>query len=127
MTRALFLDEYVDGGVAMVVNPIFLEVLASPRFFNKPTDEAKVKRLQEKLVPLFTHLDESIGTREFFVGDALTVADIAVASSLIAYRHTGFVVDEALHPNLHRYGEAIIERPTISGIYAAEVAKFAGD
>ena len=127
MAEALFLEEFADSAVAMSVAAVFLEIFAAPRFFDRPTDDAKVKRELEKLEPLFAHLDGVLGSREFFVGDAFSLADVAVASPLIAFRHTGHEISADLHPNLRRYADAIVERPTIAAIFAEEVAKYGGN
>lgn len=127
MARALFLEEYADSALAMSIAAIFLEIFASPRFFDKPTDEQKVKRELGKLQPLFAHLDATVGEREFLVGDAFSIADVAVASPLVAFRHTGYEVDADLYPRLRRYADAIITRPTIAKILAEEVEKFGGN
>ena len=42
---------------------------------------------------------------EYLVGDSLTVADIAVASQLVNFRHGGETVDAGRYPNLAAHTE----------------------
>ena len=125
--RALFLEEFADSALSMAIATIFLEKFAAPLVLGKPTNEELVaKVLAKDLPPLFAHLDETIGTREFLAGDRFTVADAAVASPLCNFRHTGVAIDADTFPNLRRYADRIITRPTIARLFAAEVAEYGG-
>jgi glutathione S-transferase len=126
--RALFLEEFADSAFSMAIATIFLEKFAAPLVLGKPTNEELVgKVLDRDLPPLFAHLDETIGHRDFMVGDSLTVADVAIASPLSNFRHTGLEIDASSYPNLRRYADAIVTRPTIAKLFAAEVAEYGGN
>ena len=67
----------------------------------KPTDEALVQSaLNEKLPPLFDYLEDYLGDNEFFVGESLTLADIAVSCQLMNMEHGGEQLDESRWPKL---------------------------
>jgi glutathione S-transferase len=48
------------------------------------------------------YLDRQI-TGKFLVGDAMTLADIAIVSNFIVYQYLGFEIDSAWYPNLAGY------------------------
>jgi len=126
--RALFLEEFADSAFSMGIAQIFLEQFAAPLFMNRATDQAVVeKALHKTLPPLFAHLDQTIGARPFMVGETFSIADIAIASPLNNLRHTGIPIDAETYPNLRRYADQIITRPSVAGIFAAEVAEYGGE
>ena len=126
--RALFLEEFADSALSMAIATVFLEKFAAPLVLGRATNEELVaKVLAKEIPPLFAHLDETVADREYIVGDDLTVADLAVASPLSNFRHTGVEIDAATYPNLRRYADAIIKRPTIAKLFAAEVAEYGGN
>ncbi len=124
--RAAFLEEFADDALSATIATVFLQKVAYPLVLGQPTNEKVVGKALERLPGLFGHLDETIGKRDFMVGDSLTIADIAIASPLINYRHTGLEVDGDAHPNFKRYADAIINRPTIAEIFAEEVSIYGG-
>jgi glutathione S-transferase len=92
--RALWLEEYSDGGVVPVGGPkIFLQLVLRPLMTQKPVDEATEaaaqKCVDEELPAFFDYYESQLGDREFLVGDRLTIADIAVASPFVNMRHAG--------------------------------------
>ena len=68
--RALWFEEYGDGGLSPIVGPkIFFQKIAGPAFFKTPTDEAVVnKAINEELPPLFDYLEGQLGTGDWLVG-----------------------------------------------------------
>jgi len=128
LARALFLEEFADSALTMAIATIFLEQFAAPLVMGRPTDEELVgKVLAKQIPPLFAHVNETIGDREFMVGDTFTVADVAIASPLCNLRHTGIEIDSGAYPNLRRYADAMITRPTIAKLFAAEIAEYGGN
>jgi len=126
--KALFLEEYVDSALAPTIATIFIEKFAAPIAMNRPTNEPLVeKMLSEKLPPLFTHLDNEIGESEYLVDGLFTVADIALASSLCNLRHAGIEISEEQYPNLRRYADQILSRPTIQTQFNSEVDQYGGN
>jgi glutathione S-transferase len=123
--RALFLEEYGDGGVVPAAGPVFFQRIIGPRLMGQPTDEALVKdHLENKLPPLMKWLDEQIGNREYLVGNAFTVADIGVLSPFVNLMHAGEKVDAARYPNLARYLGKMFQRPSVEALIKEEQAFF---
>ncbi|MGE6462154.1 glutathione S-transferase family protein [Pseudoalteromonas tetraodonis] len=96
-----WLEKYADYELAPFATfTVFQQRIIAPTM-QKPTDEALVQSaLNEKLPPLFDYLEDYLGDNEFFVGESLTLADIAVSCQLMNMEHGGEQLDESRWPNL---------------------------
>lgn len=121
--RALFLEEYADSAlVAGLAAPFFHRIVA-PMFLNQKPDEAAIQNaLEVVLPPLLAWLDAEIGSRRFFVGDRLSVADIAIASPFVNFMHGGESIDAAKYPNLSRFLREMHARPSFKALIDEETA-----
>ncbi len=121
--RTIWFDEFADTilfacGAAMFFNRVVL-----PRFLGRDGDLAAADKAErETLPPLLDYLEGVIPDSGFLVGDALTLADLAVASPFANIRHCGVEIDPALYPKVVRYTEAILSRPSFAGVIARETA-----
>jgi len=124
--RALWFEEYGDGGMTPVIGPkIFFQRFINPRFFGKPTDEAVVsKAIDEELPPLFDYLERELGDREFMVGRSFTIGDIGLGTPLVNLRHAGVRVDPKRWPKLAAYVERIHGRPSFKSLIDEETAMY---
>lgn len=120
--RALWFEEYADGGMVTVVGPkIFFQKFVAPRFFNRATDEAMVqKAIDEELPLLFDYLEGEVGDREFLVGDAFSIADIGVSTQFVNLRHVGVSVDPGRWPKLATYVARMHARPSFKDLIEEE-------
>jgi glutathione S-transferase len=100
--RALWLEEFVDGGLAPhVLGGLLLQRVFAQRFLNRAPDEALIQRtLQQELPPKLAYLERNVAT-DFLVGDQLSIADITVASMLINFHYAGERLQG--YPKLDRY------------------------
>ncbi len=64
--------------------------------------------------PLLAMLDAHLATREWMLGDHLTVADIPIACEM--HRWWGTPLAHASHPNLRRWYDAMLARPSSRGV-----------
>lgn len=112
--RALWFEEYGDGGLAPIMGPkIFFQKIAGPAFFKTPTDEAVVnKAINEELPPLFDYLEAQLGTGDWLVGRSFSVADIGVATQFAQARLAGVSSDAKRWPKLAAYVERALARPS---------------
>lgn len=80
--RALWFEEYGDGGLAPIIGAkIFFQKIAGPLFFKQPTDEAVVsKAINEELPPLLDYLESQLGNGDWLVGRNFSIADIGIAT-----------------------------------------------
>src|SRR5262249_20266554 len=103
--RAAWLEEYMDGGVVPHAGPgVFRPLALQPVLTQKPADDAAIaaaeKVLTEHVHPLMAYLEDQLGENEYFVGNRLTIADIAVASPFVNLRHAGYPPEAAQFPRL---------------------------
>ena len=96
-----WLEKYADYELAPLATfTVFQQRIIAPTM-KKQTDEALVQSaLNEKLPPLFDYLEDYLGNNEFFVGNSLTLADIAVSCQLMNMEHGGEQLDESRWPKL---------------------------
>ena len=123
--RALWFEEYADGGLVSVIGPkIFFQKMVAPKFFNQKTDEAVVqKALEEELPPMFDYLESELKEGAVsLVGDGkqLTVGDIAIGSMFVNLFHCGYGIDTKRWPKLAKYVAALHERPSFRALIAED-------
>ena len=121
--RALWFEEYADGGLLTIIGPkIFFQKIVAPRFFNQKTDEAVVKKaVEEELPPMLDYLESQLAPgASTLVGKQFTVGDIGVASQFVNLSHAGYGVDTKRWPKLAAYLAAVHERPSFRPLIAEE-------
>jgi glutathione S-transferase len=115
--RAVWFEEFADGGLMPGAVPFFQQRVLQPLFFKKPGDESLVqKAATEILPPLFDYLEAELGNDDYLVGNRFTVADLAVGSIFVNYRHGKGEIDARRWPKLAAYVERIHSRPSFKGL-----------
>jgi glutathione S-transferase len=111
LARALWIEEYVDGGLAShVLRGVLMQRVFAPKFLGQPTDEALVRKsLTEMIPPRLAYLEDAL-QGDWFAGGAFSIADIAVASILINYHYAAEQIDVRAHPKLHRFLRRALSR-----------------
>jgi glutathione S-transferase len=119
--RALWLEEYVDGGLAPhVLRGLLMQRVFAPKFLKQPPDEELIKKsLTEMIPPRLAYLEETL-QGEYFAGDAFSIADIAVASILINFHYAGESVSTKAHPKLHRFLRTTLKRSCFAEAFKIE-------
>jgi glutathione S-transferase len=111
--RALWFEEFADGGLITGGAPFFQQRVLAPLFFKTEPDESLVeKAANETLPPLFDYLEQELGDAEFLVGNRLTVGDVAVGSVLVNYAHGKGEVDAKRWPKTAAYVGRMHARPS---------------
>ncbi|MEM7779381.1 MAG: glutathione S-transferase family protein [Pseudomonadota bacterium] len=113
--RALFIEEYADSviGPTMgggIFRPIFFSLLQG----KEPDLDTATKVWTEDAPPALDYLESALGDEEFFVGDSLSIADIAVSC---CFMQGELVAETPLDdwPNLAAHLERMKARPSIAG------------
>lgn len=121
--RALWFEEFGDGGMVPVVGPkIFFKKIVGPRFFNQPCNDAEVQEsIDKELPPLFDYLESQL-QGDFLVGQQLTIADIGVATQFVNLQHAGVRPDAKRWPKLAAYVARMLARPSFAALIAEEAA-----
>lgn len=119
--RAVWLEEFADGGLAPATGAVFQERVLAPIFFKREVDEARVeKALTETIPPLFDYLERELGDAEWLVAGRFSVADVAVASQLVNFAHGGGEVDAARWPCLAAWAARTHARPSFKALIEEE-------
>ena len=115
--RAIWYEEFADAGLINGAVAFFQQRVLQPLFFKKPGDEALVqKAANETLPPLFDYLEQELGGNDYLVGNRFTIADLAVGSILVNFRHGKGEIDAKRWPKLAAYVERIHARPSFKGL-----------
>jgi len=110
--QTLWIEEYCDGNIAPNVIALFHQKVLGPAIHKRATEQAVVDDVVNvKLPPQWDYL-ESLLHGEYFVGNALTVADITIASELLIYHYLGFRLDAARYPKLNAHFKRMLCRPS---------------
>ncbi len=114
--RALWFEEYGDGGLAPIIGTkIFFQKIAGPAFFKQPTDEAVVsKAINEELPPLLDYLESQLGNGDWLVGRSFSVADIGIATQFAQGSLYGVSPEAKRWPKLAAYVDRALARPSFA-------------
>ena len=118
--RALWLEEFVDGGLAPhVLHGLLMQRVFAPRFLNRAPDRALIQRsLTQELPPKLAYLERQVAG-DYLVGESFSIADITLASMLINYHFAGERLRE--YPRLERYLYTLLQRPCFQQAFAVEL------
>lgn len=106
--RTLWFEKYADYELgANCTFAVFRNRIVMP-LLGKEGDQQQVDNALNNTLPaLFDYLDQELADKEYLAGQRLTVADIALASQLVNFRHAGETVNAARHPNLAAHAQRI--------------------
>jgi len=120
--RALWLEEFADTRLREVTVPYFAEHVVKPLFRGMPADEQVLAAIAPGCEAALDHLERELGGRPFFVGDDLTVADIAIGAQLLTWQQGGGELQSARWPGLAAHMARLVARPAWAPILAEERA-----
>ncbi|HTO54216.1 MAG TPA: glutathione S-transferase family protein [Myxococcota bacterium] len=123
--RATWLEEFMDGGVVPHAGGgIFRPLALMPVLTQKAPEPAAIaaaeKILHEEVYPLLGYLEAQLGNNSHFVGNRLSIADIAVASPFVNLRHAGYPPDAARFPKLAQFVERMHGSPAFKACIEEE-------
>jgi len=121
--RALWYEEYADSQMASTIGGgLFFQRVIKLLMRQKPDEEVCKVTLTEKIPPIFDYLEKEVGDREFLMGKAFSIADIAVATMIVNFEHAGEAVDAGRWPKLAAYIKRIHARPSFKALIDEEQA-----
>ncbi len=124
--QTLWFEEYSDGTIFReLIHGLFYNKVIRPKILNQPGDALAIDAILHKTVPdVFGYLEKSLGGGHL-VGNAFTLADIALVSNLINFHYLGYAID-ARFPKLATYFVRMIEHPSVAAALKAEQGAAAG-
>ena len=118
--RAEWIEEYVDGGLVPIAGPgVFRPLVLLPSLMGQePDEEGAQKVIDEELPAFFDYLDAQLGDQEFFVGNAISIADITVASGFVNLRLAGVRPEASRWPKLNDFLKRMHGRDSFDQVIA---------
>ncbi len=111
--QALWLEEYADTLLAARIGFGLLRTLISaPQKGEAPGLEQARKTVHKDLPPLLDYLEQTLGTRQWFVAEQFGIADIALGAQLMGLVVTRVGIDANRWPNLKRFTDDLFARPS---------------
>jgi glutathione S-transferase len=126
--RALWFEEYGDGGLAPIVGgKVFFPKVIAPRFFKQEPNLAEIQKVVDtELPPMFDYLEGELGNNDYLVGNKFSIADIGIATQFVNFMLAGYSVDATRWPKLVAYLNRIHSRPSFKAVIDKEKAAFGG-
>jgi len=121
--RAGWVEEYADTKLIENCAGLFQQRFLFPRMFNRPTDQAIVDNiLANGMPPVLAYLESLAPASGYFIGNALSIADIAVTTAFLQAQYGDFQVDGSKYPKLAGYLKGAFASPIVTGRMAKERA-----
>ena len=109
--RTVWFDEFADTILFDCGRKMFFNRIVAPRFLKREGDLAAADKAESvELPPILDYLERVVPDEGYLVGDGLTLADIAVASPFVNFRHLNLEI--GARPRLQAYVERILDRPS---------------
>ena len=125
--KTVWYEEFADTILIACGAKIFFNRIVAPRFMGRPGDlEAAEQAELNDLPPILDYLEKTVpGDGGYLVGEALTLADIAVAGPFANFRHTQTRVCPEKYPHTVAYVDRILSRPSFTQWLERETAMLA--
>ncbi|HEY4071174.1 MAG TPA: glutathione S-transferase family protein [Sphingomicrobium sp.] len=122
--KTIWFEEFADTIVVTCGAKIFFNLIVAPRFLGLPGDPEAARQAElNDLPPVLDYLEKVVPDGDgYLVGDALTLADIAVAGPFANFRHTNTRVDPGRYPRTVAYVDRILARPSLAPWIEREAA-----
>lgn len=110
--QVAWLEEYADTELALPIGMKVFRPILFPRFSGRDSDIETARRTyREELLSRFDYLEQTLGGKQFFVGDRLSLADIAVGAQMVQLDLVAGIVDEERWPFLAQHTLAMKSHP----------------
>ncbi len=116
LARARWIEEYVDGGVIPVTGPrVFFELVVKPLLGQKSDEAAAKKVVDEELPAYFDYLEAEL-EGDYYIGDQLSIADIAVGNLFVNLRLCGVKPDPSRWKKLAAFVDRMHARASFKAV-----------
>ena len=121
--RAIWFEEMADTILFTAGQRIFFNRVVAPKLLKRTGDLTSAQEAQDTLLPpVFAYLESVAPAEGFLVGNALSIADIAVASMLVNMTYCNAAPDPAAYPRLAAFLARMMARPGFAGALASDRA-----
>ncbi len=122
--RAVWFEEFADTIMNQVTFHCFFNRIVAPIFLKQKGDEALAVKGETELLPPILNYLESVAPAQcgFLVGNAISVADISVASMFVNFAHARCAVDKGQYPRTYAWVDSILGRPSFAPVIETEIS-----
>lgn len=112
--RARWFEQYSDVELTRVgYRKVFVECVVKPLVLKQAADDAVVAQaLTTELPPLLAYLDGVMREQDWLAGESFSMADVAVATQLLALEMAGHALSGDHYPHLAKHFQRVIARPS---------------
>jgi len=107
--RMVWFDQFADNFLGIAECKVVTNLVVKPMRHEETDLHVVQSAVNDELPPLFNYLESQI-TGPFLVGEALSLADLAVASPFASLKLAGYTLEQARWPRLLAYVEKILGR-----------------
>jgi glutathione S-transferase len=119
--NARWFAEYADTVLAQAVGPgVFFERVVRKMMRGQPDEALVAATLKDKLPKIFDYLEAQVRGKPYLVGNAYSIADIAVGTHFVNFAHAGEALDAGRWPELARYIESLHARTSFKAMIDEE-------
>lgn len=120
--RVRWLEKYADYELAPLCTFSIFRNRVLKASMGQPCDEQKVQEtLQQALPSHFDYLQNTLGDAPYFLGEQLSMADLALACQLINMEHGGETLDASRWPKLAAHYQRIKSRTSVQQLLPGEL------
>ena len=121
--HALWIEEYADTALASDIGlGVFRPAIVNP-MMGKPVDEKTIIETITNVLPArLEYLNQQLEAKDWFAGDEMGLADIAIYSQLMSLFYTGHLPSEEQYPWLMKHFSRIQNRPAAQKLLQQETA-----
>ncbi len=119
--RVRWLEKYADYELAPHATfTVFAQRFLQPLKGGHTDEQAVTTALSDHLPPMLDYLNNELNAKAFFLGERMSMADIAVTSQLINMAHVGELIDEDRWPCLSSLLARMTARTSLNTLLPAE-------
>lgn len=119
--RVRWLEKYADYELAPYATfTVFAQRFLEPLKGGLTDEQAVATALSDHLPPMLDYLNRELNGKAFFLGERMSMADIAVTSQLINMAHVGELIDEDRWPCLSSLLARMTARSSLSSLLPSE-------
>ena len=120
---ALWIEKYADTKLFEAISEGVFHPIFINQFFGKAPDLATVEdAIQNRLPEPLSYLEAQLSADNWFSGDQLSIADIAVYSQMVNLDHAQHLPTQEDYPKLIGHYYRMQDRPVVANLFKSEKA-----
>ncbi|MET0250981.1 MAG: glutathione S-transferase family protein [Novosphingobium sp.] len=118
--KAVWFEEFADTIMVPAGGKVVFNRFVAPKLLAMAGDEEAAAKGEEELVPLLAYLESQAPADGWLAGEAFSIGDVAVASTLASLAYASPLLSAAAHPATVAWFERVKARPAWQQVTAHE-------